>query len=80
MKNGNFKTRDFSPFIERVLTGVNRFMRIKFLYKNCTLSVAELKCSISVRNVLEAEVRDSALLFPPLGGALVLGSRQQRIC
>ena len=44
------------------------------------MSVAELKCSISVRNVLEAEVRDSALLFPPLGGALVLGSRQQRIC
>ena len=49
---------------------------------NLTLSVAVLKCSISVKNVLEADVRDSLLILAPLGGTpLVLGSRpQHKIC
>ena len=47
---------------------------------NHTLSVAVLKCSISVKKVLEAEVLDSLLILAPRGGTLALGSRQHRIC
>ena len=45
-----------------------------------TLSVAELKCNISVKKVLEADVLDSLLMLAPLGTALGLGSEQHRIC
>ena len=45
-----------------------------------TLSVAELKCNISVKKVLEADVLDSLLMLAPLGTALGLGSEQHKIC
>ena len=63
-----------------LISGNGNDYQLFFVYIIRTLSVAELKCNISVKNVLEADVLDSLLILAPRGAALGLGSEQHKIC